>query len=98
MKFKHIIPTILILVSSLSIANEIENINLLNKIGYGNTGISLKEVNNLGYDKWVLKQINSKDQHIDEVNTYKFPDNNEAIFNQYNQLSTSFFIYLIIVN
>lgn len=84
---KIIIPLFISLSLSFGIANAETNVNLLNKIGYGTTSESLNNLKELGFDNWVLKQTDPKEQYKDNLNKYNLPKTNEEIFSKYSYLN-----------
>lgn len=82
---KTIIFTLFISIPLLSFANE--NINLLNKIGYGSTTSSLNNLNELGYEKWIIKQTDPNNQYKDSINSYTFAKTNEELYKSYQNLN-----------
>lgn len=64
-----------------------KEINILNKIGYGATEKSLNLIQDKGYKKWIVEQLENPflydDSKIEEK--YKFPVTNEELFEDYKK-------------
>lgn len=83
---KKIIILLFLFSSVLSYSEENnQNINLLNKIGYGVTEKSLNLLKEKGKEKWIIEQLDNPFLYDDSEieNKYKFPLNNSDLFIEY---------------
>ena len=82
-----IILLLSLFLSDATLAVELNNeqqINLLNRIGYGVTNDDLNHLKSISYESWIEEQLNPKNnEDLTIENRFKFPKNNEEFYSFY---------------